>query len=36
MSEEWTRTLILDQYERRRGADTTVPFPSSELFREQF
>jgi hypothetical protein len=36
VSEEWTRTLILDQYERRRGDSLNVPFPSSELFREQF
>lgn len=36
MSDEWTRSLILDQYDRRRGDIPGLPQPSSEIFRELF
>ena len=33
-SEEWTRTMILDQYARQRNDDTSAPYISPEIFRE--
>jgi hypothetical protein len=35
-SDEWTRTLILDQYDRQRSDDIPAPYISPELFREQY
>ncbi len=36
MSDEWTRQLILDQYDRQRSDDRPTPYISPELFREQY
>jgi hypothetical protein len=36
MSDEWTRTMILDQYDRQRTDDHPAPYISPELFRERF
>lgn len=36
MSDEWTRSLILDQYDRQRTNDRPTPYISPELFREQY
>ncbi len=36
MSDEWTRQLILDQYDRQRSDDRPAPYLSPELFREQY
>lgn len=34
--DEWTRSLILDQYDRQRPDDPAAPYISPELFREQY
>jgi hypothetical protein len=36
MSDEWTRTMILDQYDRQRSDDHPAPYISPELFRERY
>lgn len=36
MGEEWTRQLILDQYDRQHADDRPAPYISPELFREQY
>jgi hypothetical protein len=36
MSDEWTRSLILDQYDRQRTDNRSAPYSSPELFREQY
>ncbi|MDQ3443622.1 MAG: hypothetical protein M3490_08450 [Chloroflexota bacterium] len=36
LSDEWTRQLILDQYERQVSDDRPAPYISPELFREQY
>jgi len=36
MNDEWTRSLILDQYDRQRTDDRPAPYISPELFREQY
>lgn len=36
ISDEWTRSLILDQYDRQRTDDRAAPYISPELFREQY
>ncbi len=36
MSDEWTRSMILDQYDRQRTDDHPAPYISPELFRERF
>lgn len=36
MSDEWTRQLILDQYDRQLSDDRPAPYISPELFREQY
>lgn len=36
MSDEWTRQLILDQYDRQLADDRPAPYISPELFREQY
>jgi len=36
MSDEWTRQLILDQYDRQVSDDRPTPYISPELFREQY
>lgn len=35
-SDEWTRKLILDQYDRQLNDDRPAPYISPELFREQY
>ncbi|MDQ3654238.1 MAG: hypothetical protein M3457_04065 [Chloroflexota bacterium] len=36
LSDEWTRQLILDQYDRQLTGDRPAPYISPELFREQY
>jgi hypothetical protein len=36
LSDEWTRQLILDQYDRQLADDRPAPYISPELFREQY
>lgn len=36
LSDEWTRQLILDQYDRQLTDDRPAPYISPELFREQY
>ena len=36
MGDEWTRSLIIDQYDRQRSDDRPTPYISPELFREQY
>lgn len=35
-SEEWTRSMILDQYTRQHAADYSTPYISPELYREPY
>ncbi len=35
-SDEWTRSMILDRYDRQRSDDRSLPYISPELFREHY
>ena len=35
-SDEWTRSMILDRYDRQRSDERSTPYSSPELFREHF